>query len=256
MLESFKEHPESIDDILNVGRTSRPVTSRREHLRPSPFPAILHADDLQDRHRGNTESRPAFDPSHLPADQPPARVPRPAGQDPGGVPRGAGAGADPRAPLLLPERAHHQRAEGEHQARCTSRRRASTSSSEHDYEQGMRDFRRESAERLEHWLELLKERGLQSSGSPSTPPGEPRHLGAQQRRAHPAGADPHLRQDRARTGLPLLRGGPRPAHRLHRRRGARHPDPPAVPEAHRAGRGGIRHRGADGGTTAGRSPSR
>ncbi len=29
-----------------------------------------------------------------------------------------------------------------------------------EYETGMRDFRRESAERLEHWLSLLKERGL------------------------------------------------------------------------------------------------
>jgi len=31
---------------------------------------------------------------------------------------------------------------------------------EEDYEKGMQDFRRESAERLEHWLELLKERNL------------------------------------------------------------------------------------------------
>jgi len=31
---------------------------------------------------------------------------------------------------------------------------------EEDYEKGMPDFRRESAERLEHWLELLKERNL------------------------------------------------------------------------------------------------
>jgi putative nucleotidyltransferase with HDIG domain len=31
---------------------------------------------------------------------------------------------------------------------------------EQDYERGMRDFRRDSIERLEHWLGLLKERGL------------------------------------------------------------------------------------------------
>jgi hypothetical protein len=31
---------------------------------------------------------------------------------------------------------------------------------EQDYETGMRDFRRESAERLEHWLGQLKEKGL------------------------------------------------------------------------------------------------
>ncbi|MFI5369238.1 MAG: hypothetical protein ACHQ1F_09520, partial [Spirochaetia bacterium] len=32
--------------------------------------------------------------------------------------------------------------------------------SDEHYEQGMRDFRRESAERIEHWLGLLKEKGL------------------------------------------------------------------------------------------------
>ena len=32
--------------------------------------------------------------------------------------------------------------------------------SDEHYEQGMRDFRRESVERLEHWLGLLKESGL------------------------------------------------------------------------------------------------
>jgi putative nucleotidyltransferase with HDIG domain len=31
---------------------------------------------------------------------------------------------------------------------------------EEEYDRGMRDFHRESAERIEHWLELLKERGL------------------------------------------------------------------------------------------------
>jgi putative nucleotidyltransferase with HDIG domain len=31
---------------------------------------------------------------------------------------------------------------------------------EKDYENGMRDFRRESSERLEHWMDLLKEKGL------------------------------------------------------------------------------------------------